>query len=992
MSGSRSTDRKLITRFCLLVCVLLVANAQARAANEAHANAEVIFADAIRLRAEQREAANVRAIEKYREAAALWRAAGKLDDATSALRNAGEILQLLGKTAEAKLAFEEALSLSKKIRNQHEEARVRNDLAYLYFITGDAAKAQPHATAALKIARTLRDRSIEAEALSNLGETFYHRGNLAQAQAYQEQSLSIWRELGNQRGQAISLIALGYYYLNLGEPAKAVKSYDEALLLARTAKDLAVDTLANVAIGNFKRKVGDRQEALSAYSSAEAVAEDIGDKTSRAIATAGIGVVSLELGDYEIALDQFREAIKLFEANGQTWGAAEAKLDLAKVQHALGQDQQALDTLNEALALFRSLSMQRLESITLRTIGLVHSSRGDIKTALAAFQQALSLLNPGKDQRHAAYTLNYIGKAYEDLHQTDRAHGYYQKVLKLAKQSQDPQAEALTRYNLAHLERSRGNLEQAANHIKAAVDIVERTRAKVVSPILRTTYFATIRDNYDLYIDVLMLRHKQDPSAGFDREAFAVSERARARSFLENLLQGRADEREELADLPQPLNLEETQERILDNETTLIEFALGNERSYAWLVTRNNRAVFELPGRDEIERAARTLYDAFTQHQLVPNESIQARLDRETKAAAALPGAIESLSKVLLGPLGHHLKTKRMLVVADGALQYVPFQVLVNPETGRRLIDSYEIVNEPSASSLAVILSEVANRKPAPNLVAVLADPVFEITDPRIKQNATATLDQPANMLGIRRALRDVGIIADGMQIPRLLASGREADEIMALAPTRTSLKAVGFAANRDRVFSLELTRFRIVHIATHGIVNSEDPGRSGILLSMFDQQGRSQNGFLGLYDISRLGLRADLVVLSACSTAIGKDVRGEGLNSVTRRFMYAGAAGVVASLWKVDDEATAELMKYFYAALLQKGLPPAAALRDAQLELAKQPRWQSPYYWAGFVIQGQYDQRESFSPTGGGITIPAVLGIVGGLFLLASVLFLRRR
>jgi CHAT domain-containing protein len=458
------------------------------------------------------------------------------------------------------------------------------------------------------------------------------------------------------------------------------------------------------------------------------------------------------------------------------------------------------------------------------------------------------------------------------------------------------------------------------------------------------------------------------------------------------LLEAQANGRENVAVLPGPLNLEETQQRLLDNETTLLEFALGHERSYAWVITRNNRSVFVLPGRDEIERAARTLYSVFTQHQLLPNESVEARVDRETKAATALPGAIESLSKLLLGSLVRELKTKRLLIVADGALQYIPFQVLINPETRTQLIESHEIVNEPSASSLALVLSEIANRKPATNLVAVLADPVFEITDPRIKRNATNELDQPPDLLVVRRALRDVGITADGMQIPRLFASGREANEIMALAPSSISLKAVGFAANRDRVFSPELARFRIVHIATHGIINSERPDMSGILLSLFDQQGRSQNGFLGLHDIYTLKLPADLVVLSACSTALGKDVKGEGLVGLTRGFMYAGAAGVVASLWKVDDEATAELMKYFYAALLQKGLPPAAAFRDAQLELAKQPRWQSPYYWAGFVIQGQYDQTQSFTPKGSGKTIPAVIAFAGASFLLASVLFLRRR
>jgi CHAT domain-containing protein len=983
---------------CLPVCLLLLlvthalANQAAPTNNATDDRGAAIFADAVRLRAEQREAANVQAIEKYREAAALWRAAGKLNDATVALRNAGELLRLLAKNHEAQVAFEDALALSIKAQNLHEEARVRNDLAYFYFLTGDTVKAQPEAAKALDIGQMLRDRAIEAEALSNLGETFYHLGNLPQAQSYQERSLAIWRELGNQRGQAIALVALSYCYLNLGEPAKATQSYDEALSLARAANDLAVETLARAAIGNIKRKFGERQEALSAYQAAKLVAEQIGDKTSRAIVTSGSGIVFFEMGDYRAAQDGVTAAIELFQAIGQTWGAAEAKLDLGKILHARGDDQKALATLNEALALSRSLLMPRLESITLRAIGLIQSSRGDTRSALASFQKALSLLNPDNDQRLASYTVNYIGKVYEDLKQPDRAHVYYQKAHDLAKSSADPQAESQSLYNLAHVERSRGNLEQAANYIKVAIQIAETTRTKVSSQELRTSYFATVRDNYDLYIDVLMLRHKQNPAAGFDREAFAVSERARARSFFELLREAQANGRTGLPVLPQPLNLEETQQRILDHETTLLEFALGSERSYAWVITRNNRAVFELPGRDEIERHARTLYSVFTRHQLLPNESVEARLDRETKAAAALPGAIDSLSNVLLKPLARELKTKRLLVVADGALQYIPFQVLINPETGARLIDRHEIVNEPSASSLGLVLSEIANRAPATNLVAVFADPVFEITDPRIKRDATEPLDQPADMLVVRRALRDVGITADGMQIPRLFASGREANEIMALAPSSMSLKAVGFAANRDRVFSPELARFRIVHIATHGIVNSERPEQSGILLSLFDQQGRSQNGFLGLHDIYSLKLPADLVVLSACSTALGKDVKGEGLVGLTRGFMYAGAAGVVASLWKVDDEATAELMKHFYAALLQKGMTPAAALRDAQLELAKQPRWQSPYYWAGFVIQGQYDQKESFSTAARGKIVPAVVAVTGGSFLLALVLFLRRR
>ena len=190
---------------------------------------------------------------------------------------------------------------------------------------------------------------------------------------------------------------------------------------------------------------------------------------------------------------------------------------------------------------------------------------------------------------------------------------------------------------------------------------------------------------------------------------------------------------------------------------------------------------------------------------------------------------------------------------------------------------------------------------------------------------------------GLHRTLRDVGGLRDGLSISRLLYSGREAAAIMAVAPPGQTMMATGFDANRARATSGELSEYRIVHFATHGVLNGQHPGLSAVILSLVDRQGRAQNGFLRLTDIYNLKLPADLVVLSACNTALGKDVRGEGLVGIVRGFMYAGAARVVASLWKVDDKATAELMKRFYQHMLQKNLPAAAALRAAQVEMWQQ-------------------------------------------------------
>jgi CHAT domain-containing protein len=327
---------------------------------------------------------------------------------------------------------------------------------------------------------------------------------------------------------------------------------------------------------------------------------------------------------------------------------------------------------------------------------------------------------------------------------------------------------------------------------------------------------------------------------------------------------------------------------------------------------------------------------------------------------------------MLLGPVVDQLKGKRLLVVSDGALQYLPFGALPVPvhegatSESVPLVVEHEVVSLPSASTIAVLRREAAERKAAMKTVAVLADPVFERDDPRlgggVLGEAKAGKDRTGTRATLRavtplhRALRDIGFMQEGkLEIPRLPSTRWEADAIIAAAPSEGSFSAVDFQASRNLAMSPELGQYRIVHFATHGLLNNEHPELSGIILSMLDEQGQPQNGFLRLHDIYNLELPVDLVVLSACNSALGKQVRGEGLVGIVRGFMYAGAERVVASLWKVDDEATGELMKLFYREMLQKGLSPATALRQAQIAMWKETQWRSPFYWAAFVLQGEY-------------------------------------
>jgi CHAT domain-containing protein len=300
--------------------------------------------------------------------------------------------------------------------------------------------------------------------------------------------------------------------------------------------------------------------------------------------------------------------------------------------------------------------------------------------------------------------------------------------------------------------------------------------------------------------------------------------------------------------------------------------------------------------------------------------------------------------------------------VAEGSLNYIPFQILPSPLTDTEpLVTSYEVINTPSASILGELRREAASRRPAAKALLAFGSPVFASNYAQLKH--TDGSEQLATMqtLGTRllyHALRDIdlnGDLFDPSVLQPLFYARREVTNLLEVATSDETVVAIDFDATRERLLDTDLSQFAILHFATHGLLDTRRPENSGLVLSTISREGRAQNGFIGLQDIYGLHAPVDLVVLSACRTALGKDVRGEGLLGLTRGFMYAGAASVVASLWKVDDEATAELMKEFYTNMLQRGMTKSDSLRAAQNTIRQRPEWHSPYFWAAFTLQGEF-------------------------------------
>jgi CHAT domain-containing protein/tetratricopeptide (TPR) repeat protein len=984
---------------------------------------EEIFREAEQLKNGTLEAKR-KSIEKYHEALELYRRATDRKGEAKTLNNIGEIYWYLGEMQKALEKFNEVLPIFRALGDRRGESVSLNNIGVVYQSLGELHKALEKLNEALPIIREVGDHVQEATTLSAIGLVFWSLGEMQKALEKLNEALPIRQAVGDRSGEAVTLNNIGLIYQTLGDMHKALEKYNEALPLRRAAGDRRGEAVTLVNIGAVYQSLGDMHKAPEKYNEALPILRAVGHRSGEARTLGKIGEVYQLLGEMQKALEKYNEALPISQAVGDRIGMASTLNNIGSVYQSLGEMQKALDKHNEALPLWRAVGDRIGMAITLNDIGLVYKSLGETQKALEKYNEALSINREAGNRKWMADTLSGIGEVYQLRGETQKALEKFNEALLLMREASYYEGEAGSLLRIARVEQKRGDLTQARQTIERAVGIIESLRANIANQELRASYFANRQGFFESYIDVLMQMHKQNPAEAFDAAALAVSERARARSLLELLKEARADirqgvdssllERErslqqrlnakaatqvsllnrkhtpeqanaaakEIAAItaeyeevqaqirarspryaaltqPQPLGLTEIQQQALDEDTLLLEYALGEQRSYLWLVSQRSVDSYELPPRAEVEAAARRVYEMLT-----------VRPNRWTPPDPKLIAQARTLSRMLLGPVASQLGGKRLVVVAPGALSYLPFAALPAPEDKERpaggyepLIAKHEVVSVPSASVLAVIRREMAGRQRAAKSVAVLADPVFEEDDPRLEsaKNGNSSGKQPATrgadteLSELARSIRTMNFPDARAGFTRLPFSRYEADSVIAVAPKGTGLKATDFNASRELAKSRQLSEYRIVHFATHGLLNSERPELSGLVFSLFDRERKSQDGFLRLHEIYNLQFNADLVVLSACETGLGKEIKGEGLIGLTRGFMYSGAPRVVASLWNVDDFATAELMKLFYQRMLKDGQPAGAALRAAQLEMFRQKRWASPYYWAGFMSHGEW-------------------------------------
>ncbi|MEW6209445.1 MAG: CHAT domain-containing tetratricopeptide repeat protein [Acidobacteriota bacterium] len=887
-------------------------------------------------------------------------------------------------------AYQRALALWLSFGDRREEACTLNQIGAVYDSQGDKRKALDHYNRALLLIRSEKDRGGEALTLKNIGSVYRVMGDKGKAEEYLTQSLSIWRETGDRAGEAQTLNNLGILYNSTGESQKAIDSYNLSLSISRETGDLYLQgqTLSN--IGALYRSLGDMQKALDYFNQALPLRRAARDRTGEAYTLNNTGMIYRLMGQMQKAIDCYNQALAIWRETGDRYGEAMTMGNIGVVYHYLGDLSKAIEFHSQALSLRRALGDRPGEAYTLNNLGQLQARMGDSRKGLEMLDQAIAIFQSTGNLSAETATLFAAAGIERTSGNFDRARSRLEAAIanvELLRQrvvSPDERASFFAtaqRCYEAYINvlMSLEKMRPSEGHIALALEASERTRARNLIDLLAETR-ANIREGVDkslLESERLLKQSLNEKAEEQMRLLTGEHTREQAEAMAKEIADLTSRFREAQAQIrirsprygaltqPRPLNLKEIQQQLLDGTTALLEYSLGQQSSHLWVVTQAEIRGFELPRRSEIESAARLVYDLLTaRNRGEKSETPQQRQSRLAETEARYKEAATKLGQMLLSQAAPLLGDKRLLIVADGALQYVPYAALPSTQSSkdgyRPLIMDHEIISLPSVSVLAVLRNEAAYRRRATKLVAAIADPVFEKDDPRLKSivghpRVGVRPDSDFESSALASSAREVGLADAGARLPRLPFTKQEAVAIMSLAPRSQRKLAVDFEASKKTATSAALSQYRIIHFATHGLLNSAHPELSGLVLSLVDERGQRQDGFLRLHEIYNLKLAADLVVLSACRTGLGKEIKGEGLIGLTRGFMYAGSARVMASLWKVDDEATAELMKQFYARLLKEGQTPAAALRGAQMSLLNQKDWQSPYYWAAFVMQGEW-------------------------------------
>lgn len=936
-----------------------------------------LLEEADRAAAKAKDAATrTAAVARYDAAERALAKGGSADDRAYASLSRCELERRLGRREAAFADCQRARDAWSSIGRPQAAARADSRLGLILSELGRGAEAATAYRRALASLEASGDRRGRATASVNLGLLLHYQGDLDGALGFYREALAIYEPLGHVSAIANLRNNIGGIHFVRGEAREASAEFRRAAEMHRQVGNLEGEASARGNLALLQRDLGDLRASLATQTEVLGIRRKLVDRDGEARALQNCALVYLAVGEPEQASALLQDALRLRRQGQDRLGEMATLRVLAEAATALGDLDAAMRHLDASIAIAEAGGLRDAVAAAQMARGEALRQAGRLADARAAFASAAAEFAAIGNRPKRAEAMLGQARAALALRAAAEAETIAAEAQRLLGASEYLPLSARASVVRGRASQASGRLDDAAAAADQAIAAIESVRGRIGTPDLRASYGATVREAYELAIEVaLALAPAADPGAA--AKTLEIAEWSRARAFRELLSEPSFDEEGSasskadalrrrftslsaeldasivaandgrdasraarlgleldvaaaelrrldpaFASLHAPRRLRAHEVRaLLDPGTVLLEYMVGEHASHVWIVTPAAVRVVELPARHELEPRIRRVLDGWSHRVQGDDVAADARwLSERLLPAGALDGA------------------RRIAVVADGPLELLPFAALPRAG-GRRLLEEAELVMLPSASVLATQREAAASRVGNRAALVALIDPVFGRADPRAPAcSAAACAEVPPPAL------------------ERLAASGAEGRAALAQLPKGAARSVLeGLAANRDAVLGGSLAAHRIVHLATHGVVDFQHPWRTGLYLSRVGRDGAAIEGFLGLRELAGLRLDADLVVLSACDSALGREVRGEGPNGLARAFMNAGAERAIATLWRIPDASSARIFARFYEALLAEGSSPAAALRRAQLALIHDRRRSDPYHWAAYTMHGDW-------------------------------------
>ena len=923
--------------------------------------------------------------------------ADSLDDLATVQRNSK------AQRAEALQNYQQALATFQALNDQRGQASVLGGLGALFFLTRQMDSCRVYYEEALAARILVDDRELMGNTYNDIGYLifWYTEKDYPRAIDYLSRSIEIRMEIGDWGNLARTYSRLANAFEDNGQTSEALDAYSNAAVLHRRTGDLDRCATAIYDCGRLERKLGNYTDALARLEEALDLRKQLGDMRKTADVYNVLGITYRYLGEYEQSYQQYEKVLAIREELKDQQGIAQTSTNIGVLLRNIGQPEQAAEYLEQSLSAFRALEDTSGMLTALSNLGLAYFDSGRIDTSERCMEQALQMARSQKNREIEIATLVNLGNTKNSKGELDEGLAIYREAHEIAQRINVPGLLWPSILGMGENYELRGNFAEAFVYYSRSLEIIEDLRTGLQSAQYKESFLATQRYVYEAVVHVLSLLHQKDPDQGYDVDAFEYAERGKARTFLDlmteavlgvregidpellerqeelitqiSLLEAelrkselgsgnfdtmntrmagledtlrslrneirRSNPRYASLNYPQPCSLSDVQADLTDTTAAVLEYLVGDSCSVLWAITKDGHIFIRLPDRQTLEEQV-TVFRFALQN---PNP----------ESWAALTESAYRLYRMLVKPVESLISgSRRIRIVPDDILHLVPFEALITqpvengtvrdfsalPYLGKKYAISYW----PSSSVARTVTGEArqVHQDGPPSLLA-FGDPVFAEPRPASDEPNPGTLPKD----------RARGTF----EFPRLEHSGEEVRAISALFDDHSVRAFLRAEATEKRAKDeLRNSRFMSVHFATHGAINEHRPEFSSIVLAR--DSNSQEDGFLRAAEVLNLSVQADLVVLSACQTGLGKMVRGEGIVGLTRAFMYAGAPSLLVSLWNVSDASTAELMKEFYGNSITKALNKDVALQHAKITMIGSTRTSHPFYWAPFVLIGDTD------------------------------------